>query len=59
MADVLLNGRVPEPWEAAALKRGTACDRARGEDLLAGLLAKYPRPEPDGPPGLLPPLGTP
>lgn len=59
MADVLLNGRVPEPRELAALKHGTACDRARGADLLAGLLAEYPRPEPDGPPGLLPTLGTP
>lgn len=61
MADDLLNGREATDWELAAVARARQCERARDLELLAGLLAEYPRepgpvprPVSDVPLGLLP-----
>jgi hypothetical protein len=46
MADDLLNGREATGWELAAVARARQCERDRDLELLAGLLAEYPRSEP-------------
>ena len=47
MADELLNGREATGWELAAVKHGRQCARDRDAEVVAGLLAEYPRePEP-------------
>ena len=43
MADDLLNGRRAEPFELAAVGHARQCERERDLELLAGLLAEYPR----------------
>jgi hypothetical protein len=61
MGDTLLNGRPAEDFELAAIEHGRRCDLARDAEVVAGLLAEYPRepapvprPVTDVPPGLLP-----
>ncbi len=44
MGDMLLNGRPAEDFELAAIRPGRECDLKRDKELLAGLLAEYPRP---------------
>ncbi|HET9973926.1 MAG TPA: hypothetical protein VFQ68_37235 [Streptosporangiaceae bacterium] len=57
MADVLLNGRVPEPWEVPALERGREHQLAQARATLAGVLAEDRDPEPGAVRNLLlPPL---
>jgi hypothetical protein len=43
MADELLNGRAAEDFEVAAIERGRKCARDRDAEVVAGLLAEYPR----------------
>ena len=43
MGDDLLNGRTAKDWELAAVAHGRECELARDRELLAGLLAEYPR----------------
>jgi hypothetical protein len=51
MADDLLNGRVAEDFELAAIGHGRECERRRDLVQLAGLLSEYPRTAvPGGPP---------
>ena len=51
MGDELLNGRVAEDFERAAVEYGRECERRRGLEQLAGLLSEYPRTAvPGGPP---------
>ena len=45
MADELLNGREATGWELAAVKHGRQCARDRDAEVVAGLLAEYPRAE--------------
>jgi hypothetical protein len=45
MADELLNGRPAEDFEVAAMKHGRKCERDRDAEVVAGLLAEYPREE--------------
>ncbi|HXJ28691.1 MAG TPA: hypothetical protein VNH17_23490 [Streptosporangiaceae bacterium] len=45
MADELLNGREATDWELAALERGRRCELARAAEVVAGLIAEYPRAE--------------
>ena len=45
--DVLLNGREPQDWEQAAVKRGYAHLLERDKEQLAGLLTGDWRTEPD------------
>jgi hypothetical protein len=40
---MLLNGRAAEDFEVAAIARGRRCDLARDAEVVAGLLAEYPR----------------
>ena len=61
MADELLNGREATDWELAAIAHGRRCEQARDAEVVAGLLAEYPReqepvprPVTDVPLGLLP-----
>ena len=61
MADELLNGREATDWELAAIGHGRQCELALAAEVVAGLIAEYPRePEPvprpvtDVPLGLLP-----
>jgi len=61
MADELLNGRKATDYELDALERGRKCDLERDAEVVAGLIAEYPRePDPvprpvtDVPLGLLP-----
>ena len=60
MAEVLMNGREPLPWEMAALERGRRQELERDTARLKGVL---PAEREDPPAGrrteLLPPLGTP
>ena len=59
MAEVLLNGREPEPQEMAALERGRRQERERARALLAGVLTEDREDPPVGRPvETLPPLGT-
>jgi len=46
MADELLNGREATDYELAAIGHGRQCDRDRDAEVVAGLIAEYPR-EPD------------
>ena len=50
MADLLVNGREPLPWELPALERGRKCELERGRDLLKGLIPKDQEPPPAGRP---------
>jgi hypothetical protein len=43
MGDTLLNGREAEDFEVAAIAYGRGCDLARDAEVVAGLLAEYPR----------------
>jgi len=43
MADELLNGREATDWELAAIGRGRKCERDRDAEVVAGLIAEYPR----------------
>jgi hypothetical protein len=43
MADGLLNGREATDYELAAMKHGRKCERDRDAEVVAGLLAEYPR----------------
>lgn len=43
MGDTLLNGREAEDFEVAAIGHGRECDLARDAEVVAGLLAEYPR----------------
>ena len=45
MGDTLLNGRLAEDFELAAIGHGRECDLARDLESLKGLLAEYPREE--------------
>ena len=61
MADELLNGRKATGFELAAVKHGRQCERDRDAEVVAGLIAEYPReqepvprPVTDVPLGLLP-----
>jgi hypothetical protein len=61
MGDMLLNGRPAEDFEVAAIADGRRCDLERDAEVVAGLLAEYPRepgpvprPVTDVPLGLLP-----
>jgi hypothetical protein len=61
MADELLNGREAADYELAAMKHGRQCALERDAEVVAGLLADYPReqepvprPVTDVPLGLLP-----
>jgi len=61
MADELLNGRKATDYELDALERGRKCELERDAEVVAGLLAEYPReqvpvprPVTDAPLGLLP-----
>jgi len=58
VADLLMNGREPLPWEMPALERGRRCELERDSRVVAGLVAED---RDDPPPGgvknlLLPPL---
>ena len=58
MAEVLVNGREPLPWEMPALERGRRCELERDSRVVAGLVTEE---RDDPPPGtvknlLLPPL---
>ncbi|HEY3652330.1 MAG TPA: hypothetical protein VGL33_30480 [Streptosporangiaceae bacterium] len=39
----LLNGREATDFELAAVEHGRKCDLARDAEVVAGLLAEYPR----------------
>ena len=61
MADELLNGRKATDFELAAIARGRKCELERDAEVVAGLIAEYPReqeprprPVTDVPLGLLP-----
>ena len=61
MADELLNGRKATDHELAAIGHGRRCEQERDAEVVAGLIAEYPRePDPvprpvtDVPLGLLP-----
>ena len=61
MADELLNGRKATGFELAAIAHGRKCQLDRDAEVVAGLIAEYPRePDPvprpvtDVPLGLLP-----
>jgi hypothetical protein len=43
MADGLLNGREATGYELAAMKHGRQCERDRDAEVVAGLIADYPR----------------
>jgi hypothetical protein len=43
MGDTLLNGRPAEDFELAAIKDGRRCEQERDAEVVAGLLAEYPR----------------
>jgi hypothetical protein len=43
MGDTLLNGRPAEDFEVAAIARGRRCEQGRDAEVVAGLLAEYPR----------------
>ena len=45
MADELLNGRKATDWELAAIGHGRQCELERDAEVVAGLLAEYPRAE--------------
>ena len=45
MADELLNGRKATDYELAALAHGRKCELARNAEVVAGLIAEYPRSE--------------
>jgi len=45
MADELLNGRKATDWELAAIGHGRQCELERAAEVVAGLLAEYPRAE--------------
>jgi len=45
MADGLLNGRKATDYELDALERGRQCERDRDAEVVAGLIAEYPRAE--------------
>ena len=45
MADELLNGRKATDYELDALERGRKCELERDAEVVAGLLAEYPRAE--------------
>ena len=45
MADELLNGREATDYELAAIARGRRCERDRDAEVVAGLIAEYPRAE--------------
>jgi hypothetical protein len=59
MGDTLLNGRPAEDFELAAIAHGRRCEQERDAEVVAGLLAEYPReqapvPRPVTDLGLLP-----
>jgi hypothetical protein len=59
MGDILLNGRPAEDFELAAIGHGRRCEQERDAEVVAGLLAEYPRdqapvPRPVTDLGLLP-----
>jgi len=61
MADGLLNGRKATDFELAAIGHGRECEQKRDAEVVAGLLAEYPReqvpvprPVTDAPLGMLP-----
>ena len=61
MTDELLNGRKATGFELAAIAHGRKCQLDRDAEVVAGLIAEYPRePDPvprpvtDVPLGLLP-----
>jgi len=61
MADELLNGRKATDYELAAMKHGRKCAQDRDAEVVAGLIAEYPRseapvprPVTDAPLGMLP-----
>ena len=43
MGDVMLNGRRAEDFEIAAIEHGHRCELERDQDVVAGLVAEYPR----------------
>ena len=43
MADELLNGRKATDFELAAIAHGRRCERERDAEVVAGLIAEYPR----------------
>jgi hypothetical protein len=43
MGDLLLNGRPAEDFELAAIAHGRRCEQERDAEIVAGLLAEYPR----------------
>jgi hypothetical protein len=43
VGDTLLNGRPAEDFELAAIRHGRQCDRERDAEVVAGLVAEYPR----------------
>ena len=43
MADELLNGREATDWELAAIGHGRQCELDRAAEVVAGLIAEYPR----------------
>jgi hypothetical protein len=43
MGDTLLNGRPAEDFELAAIRDGRRCEQERDAEVVAGLLAEYPR----------------
>ena len=45
MADELLNGRKATDFELAAIAYGRKCEQARDAEVVAGLIAEYPRAE--------------
>jgi len=45
MADELLNGRKATDYELDALAHGRKCELARDAEVVAGLIAEYPRSE--------------
>ena len=45
MADELLNGREATDFELAAIRHGRKCALDRDAEVVAGLIAEYPRAE--------------
>ena len=45
MADELLNGRKATDYELDAIGHGRRCELARDAEVVAGLIAEYPRAE--------------
>ena len=43
MADELLNGRKATDWELDAMKHGRKCAQDRDAEVVAALIAAYPR----------------